>query len=110
MLKFDPNNYPPNKAGDVEFTERFVEDHRLVQPTIMGHFVASALLENMKPEDHQRAPEIIAHMIEEFPIVEPSRGISAQLYGPHSRDRHTFIHAIEHDLGQRLPLRTGAVV
>ncbi|HVV26111.1 MAG TPA: hypothetical protein VHC21_03730 [Candidatus Saccharimonadales bacterium] len=108
MLKF--NSYPPKKAGDVEFTELFVKDHRAVQPTIMGHFVANTLMANMRPEDCYEVPEILAHMIDEFPIVEPSRGISAQLYGPLSSDRKMFIEAIESDLGEKLPLRTGVAV
>lgn len=106
MLKF--NNYPPKNSEDVEFTDTFVKDHRCVQPSTMAKLVTSCLVENMLPEDRSGAPEIIAHLIETFPILEPSRGISAQLYGPNPSDQGQFVSSIEYELGQRLPLKTGA--
>jgi hypothetical protein len=103
MLKFDPENYPPKKPGDVEFTDMFVLIHRAVNPIVMGRLVASTLLENMNPEDQDVAPEILAHLIETYPERDcESRRIYSSLIGRYI-PQGLFEVGIEKEIGQRLP-------
>ena len=99
MLKFNPENYPPKKPGDVEFTEHFVLKHRALDAHQTGRLVANTLLENMLPEDQHNAPEILVDLIENFPESQTFPGGIYYGFAGRAIEHRAFISGIEEELG-----------